>query len=207
VTAESTRTRNPAGTKRAVLEAAEQLFADRGFAGTSMRDIADASGVSQPLIQHHFGHKEDLYAAVVRLAVERYAAQFPDAARITDQPVDLRTEMSRLFTFLRENALQIRMVGWARLERRHELVAGCDDLRRAMVLRIERAQQLGLVRDDIDSASLAVMLEGLVFHWFDNRSLNARLFDETPNDDAYLAKAIALLERGFSPGTASNPSP
>jgi TetR/AcrR family transcriptional regulator len=205
VNAESTRTRNPAGTKRAVLDAAERLFAEHGFAGTSMRDIAEASGISQPLIQHHFGHKDDLYAAVLRLAVERYAARFPDAARVTDQPVDIRTEMSRIFTFLRENELQIRMIGWARLERKHELVSGCDELRRALVLRIERAQQLGLVREDIDAASLAVMLEGLIIHWFENRPLNARLFAELPEDDAYLARAIALLERGFAPGTVPSP--
>jgi TetR/AcrR family transcriptional regulator len=198
---ESTRTRNPERTKRAVLDAAERLFAERGFVGTSMRDIADASGVSQPLIQYHFDHKDGLYAAALRRAVEAYAARFPEAAHVTDQPLDVACEMQRLFTFLQENQLQVRMIGWARLEGKHELVTGCESLRRAMVQRIECAQQQGRVRSDIKAASLGVMLEGLLFSWFENRSLNARLFPEGIDDNVFLRSAIALFERGVSTST------
>lgn len=196
---EHTRTRNAERTKRLVLDAAERLFAERGFVGTSMRDIADASGVSQPLIQYHFEHKDGLYAAALRRAVEAYAARFPEAAHVTDQPVDISCEMHRLFTFLQENRLQIRMIGWARLEGKHELVTGCENLRRAMVQRIEFAQQQGHVRTDIDARALGVMLEGLLFSWFENRALNEMLFPEGMDDDAFLRSAIAMLERGASP--------
>lgn len=200
MTPESARTRNPEGTKRAVLDAAEQLFAERGFAGTSMRDISDASGVSQPLIQHHFGSKDGLYGSVLRRAVENYAARFPEAARVTDEPVDVQAEIERLFQFVRDYPLQMRIVGWARLEGKQGLVTGCEALRCAMVRRIERGQELGIVRNDIDAPSLAVMLEGLIFYWFENRLLNAPLFPAGPDDDAYVRKAVALLERGFAPG-------
>src|SRR3954470_16733839 len=113
---EPTRVRDPAGTKRAVLDAAERLFAERGFAGTSLRDIATASGVSHPLIQHHFVTKEGLYVAVLSRCSEEYVERFPDLIGVTDQPVDLRTEMTRLFVFLRENGPILRIIGWARLE-------------------------------------------------------------------------------------------
>lgn len=194
---DSPRTRNPERTKLAVLDAAERLFAERGFVGTSMRDIADSSGISQPLIQYHFVNKDGLYAAALRRAVETYAARFPDAALVTDQPVDVETEMGRLFSFLQENPLQIRMIGWARLEGKHDLVTGCEELRRALVQRIECGQKQGHVRTDITAASLAVMLEGLIFHWFENRQLNAKLFVDDLDDAGYLRDAIALLSRGF----------
>ena len=193
---ETVRTRNPERTRCAALDAAERLFAERGFAGTSMREIAEASGISQPLIQHHFGHKEDLYAAALSRAVEAYIARFPEAALVTDQPIDLPGEMKRLFMFTRESTLALRMVEWARLEGRYDLVSRAGCLRGAMIGRIARAQQLGLVRDDIDAASLAVMLEALVFHWVENRALNAELFPDGSDDDAYLGKAVALFERG-----------
>ena len=51
-------------TRAAILDAAERLFAQRGFAGTSMRALADAADTSQPLLHHHFGTKRGLYAAV-----------------------------------------------------------------------------------------------------------------------------------------------
>src|SRR3954452_6730291 len=146
--AEPARVRDPDGTKRSVLDAAERLFAERGFAGTSLRDIATASGVSHPLIQHHFGTKEGLYAAVLRQCGEDYAARFPDLVGVSDQPLDLRAEMERLFGFLREKGALLRMVGWARLEGKHELLSGGGEPRRAMVRRIEAGQRLGLVRED-----------------------------------------------------------
>jgi AcrR family transcriptional regulator len=47
------------------------LFAERGFAGASLRTIADAAGVSMGLVQHHFGSKEAL-----RQACDAYALEF-----------------------------------------------------------------------------------------------------------------------------------
>ncbi len=78
---EPVRSRDPEGTKRLVLDSAERLFSERGFAGTSIRDVALASGVSHPLIQHHFSTKEGLYRAVIRRCGEEYSARFPEAAR------------------------------------------------------------------------------------------------------------------------------
>jgi len=46
------------------MEAAERLFADKGFAGTSVRDIADAAGVNLAMISYYFGSKEKLMEAM-----------------------------------------------------------------------------------------------------------------------------------------------
>ncbi|RYZ30024.1 MAG: TetR/AcrR family transcriptional regulator [Chitinophagaceae bacterium] len=47
-----------------IMEAAERLFADRGFAGTSVRDIAEAAGVNLAMISYYFGSKEKLMEAM-----------------------------------------------------------------------------------------------------------------------------------------------
>ena len=194
----SVRVRDPAGTKRAVLDSAERLFAARGFAGTSIRDIAEASGVSHPLIQHHFGTKEALYEAVLNQCGTDYESRYPDLAR-ADRGIDWRAEMARIFEFLRDREALLRMVGWARLEGKVDLLARCDGPRGWMVRRIEAGQRLGTVRTDIEAASLGVMLEGLLIYWFENRAYNARLYP-TPLDDAtYLDQAAALMTRGAAP--------
>ena len=47
-----------------IMEAAEKLFADRGFSGTSVRDIAEAAGVNLAMISYYFGSKEKLMEAM-----------------------------------------------------------------------------------------------------------------------------------------------
>ncbi|MEM9731360.1 MAG: TetR/AcrR family transcriptional regulator, partial [Myxococcota bacterium] len=54
------------GTAReALLEAAAQEFAENGFRGASVSRIAKRTGVTQPLINHHFGSKDGLWRAVL----------------------------------------------------------------------------------------------------------------------------------------------
>jgi AcrR family transcriptional regulator len=48
-----------------ILDAAEPLFARRGFAGVGLREVADASGLGKSSLFHHFKSKTELYAAVV----------------------------------------------------------------------------------------------------------------------------------------------
>lgn len=57
VTAEETRAR--------ILESANRLFAERGFAGTRTRAVAEAAGVNVASIAYHFKDKQGLYDAVV----------------------------------------------------------------------------------------------------------------------------------------------
>jgi TetR/AcrR family transcriptional regulator, regulator of cefoperazone and chloramphenicol sensitivity len=64
-------------------DAAVRLFAERGVAGTSVRDIAEAAGVTAGLITHHFGSKERLKAAVDELMIEVFTA--PLAAAPSDR--------------------------------------------------------------------------------------------------------------------------
>ena len=42
------------------MEAAEELFAEKGFSGTSVRDIADAADVNVAMISYYFGSKEKM---------------------------------------------------------------------------------------------------------------------------------------------------
>jgi TetR/AcrR family transcriptional regulator, regulator of cefoperazone and chloramphenicol sensitivity len=57
-----------------IREAATELFAERGPAGVTVREIAEAAGISPSLVMHHYGSKESLKAAVD----ERAMALFED---------------------------------------------------------------------------------------------------------------------------------
>jgi AcrR family transcriptional regulator len=48
-----------------LLDAAEQVFAERGFQAASMDEVADRAGVTKPVLYDHFGSKDGLLAAVI----------------------------------------------------------------------------------------------------------------------------------------------
>jgi AcrR family transcriptional regulator len=54
-----------------LLDIGRTLFANKGFDGTSVEEIADKAGVSKPVVYEHFGGKEGLYAVVVDREVRR----------------------------------------------------------------------------------------------------------------------------------------
>ena len=56
----------PPDTRTRILDAAEHLFAERGFRGTSVRAITDHAGANLAAVGYHFGSKAELLAAVIR---------------------------------------------------------------------------------------------------------------------------------------------
>ena len=62
--------RSAGDTRAALIAAAREQFAARGFSGTSVRSIAAAAGVDASLVNHHFGGKEGLLVATMELPVD-----------------------------------------------------------------------------------------------------------------------------------------
>jgi AcrR family transcriptional regulator len=56
--------------RQQLLDIGRRLFAERGFEGTSIEEIAAKAGVSKPVVYEHFGGKEGLYAVVVDREME-----------------------------------------------------------------------------------------------------------------------------------------
>jgi len=195
----SERVRDAEGTRHAVLNAAERLFAEQGFAATSMRDISNASGVSHPLIHHHFGTKNDLYSAVKRRLVEDYARRFPNAAKAANRPLNIRAEMRRIMKYIGGNPMLLRLVARTHVEGDNQVWPGepavLDMLRR----RIAISQKRKLIRDDVSPEHLSIMVLGLVYFWLEGREHFVQRLGNNVNDKDYLIQAIAVLERGIAP--------
>jgi AcrR family transcriptional regulator len=113
------RRRNAEGSRRAILDAAETLFAAEGFDRASLQAIGRAAGVSAALPAYFFADKEGLYRAVMeRLLAARESVLGPVAARAgetLEATGDLRAGLEILIDgyvdFLRERQSLVRLMG------------------------------------------------------------------------------------------------
>jgi AcrR family transcriptional regulator len=64
------RSRRGERTAERILDVAEALFAERGYAGTTLRDVAARVGVRNPSLYNHFPSKESLYAQVLERGID-----------------------------------------------------------------------------------------------------------------------------------------
>jgi len=70
-----TRSNSPSEARIRILDAAERLFTEHGFAATSVRKITAAAGVPLALVNYHFGSKQGLMEAVYARALGQSGAQ------------------------------------------------------------------------------------------------------------------------------------
>lgn len=94
-----------------ILTASLHLFAEKGFHGTSMRDIARAAGITEGLIYHYFASKRDLFRAII----EEYSflpllRTLPDLAEHLDLKALLVVLARGFFDVLRQNTELTRLL-------------------------------------------------------------------------------------------------
>ncbi|QFR97928.1 TetR/AcrR family transcriptional regulator [Streptomyces tsukubensis] len=98
-----------AARERQMLDAAVSAFGRRGYRATSMDGIAEAAGVSKPLVYLYLHSKEELFTACVRREAEALVSAVREAVTLTDPPEDqLRDGLLAFFTHTAE-----RQDGWA----------------------------------------------------------------------------------------------
>jgi AcrR family transcriptional regulator len=99
------RTRlNAAARRAAILEAAQSVFGQRGYHGTSIDDIAQAAGISKALIYEHFASKRELHAELVAVhAGELFRRLEANANAGTAGERRMRGGVDIFFSFVEDN--------------------------------------------------------------------------------------------------------
>ncbi len=165
---------DPGGTRGAILDAALRLIADRGFAGTSIRDIAAAAEVQSATLYTHFPSKEHVLADLIRIGHEEHFRCCRDAI-LESQPEPAAQLRALMRAHVRMHATypMLAVVTNAELHMLSaELGASAFELRQQAVQLIEDVVRRGVERGVFHVphtwlATAAIGAMGLrVAHWF-----------------------------------------
>ena len=146
--------------KQQLVECAAQLFAERGFAETRIKDIVEAAGVAKGLFYWYFENKEALFAEVaadIRLRLRKHQASAidPDAEPLRQ----IRQGAQASVHFMAENAhffslLEVETGAVTEASRRQGTAQHIRDVRSIIVLGQEQG---GIVEEEPDLLALGVV--------------------------------------------------
>jgi AcrR family transcriptional regulator len=160
----------------AILTAANEVFATRGFRGASLATIAKRVGMSEPGLLHHFASKEELLLELLKLRDqhddERIAQARAAHAHVLDvldvllelcRQNEERPGIVRLFTILAAESVDGDHPAHDWFLERYR------DRRRTLVDRLAEEQRQGRVDADLDTETVAAqilaMFDGLQIQW------------------------------------------
>ncbi len=188
-------------TRERVLRAASELFSARGFAGTSISAIREASGAMPSSIYWEFGSKEGLLAAVLEDAAARWLQQARDSRqRANDRPglspgERLGEAMDHLADAMAERPEFHRLLLLLALERRDAGEATLEIVRRVRQLALQGLARLftdtGVVAPGTPDAALQDLAHASLA-FFDGALVAAQIDPAT----ADLRRMFALLRDG-----------
>ncbi|MBF0289758.1 MAG: TetR/AcrR family transcriptional regulator [SAR324 cluster bacterium] len=151
-------------TKTLVLDCAVPLFAQKGYTGVSMREIAKAVGIQAATLYYHFPNKEALHIATMAHAFSDKAEGMSAAMSEPGTPEERLRRFINLFTFLMSGDKDFRML----LQR--ELLDGDEEQLETLATKVFQEQFIGIanlaneVAPGCDAHMLAISMAGLVLY-------------------------------------------
>lgn len=197
--------------KEEILNAAEECFAEKGFSGTSMKEIADRAGVAKSLIYHHFDSKQHLW----KESAERRVTGFGMFYGIREMVEILGTngiegvrkggEHKVFFRFLQEHPQFVRMIAWLDAERSFPVpMIPPPELRTVILDSLSELQKDGILRSDLDPGVFVIVFIAICKIWFISHDCMASWMRDDPEspekDEKYIESAMSILLNGMAGG-------
>jgi TetR/AcrR family transcriptional regulator len=185
-----------------LLEAALPLFPQKGFAGVSIRELADAAGVNSAAISYYFGGKEGLYAAVLEMMFAHI-----DAAVMAVDPE--KTASEEIVKHYARSALAIHQrcpyfIKYLYMELNSPTIffesivkKSIGKIYKLLYQSFSRGIEKGHFRSDLDPSYAAVSLAGIINLYFIVKPVRRLIIPERNNgDETYVLQAVETFLNG-----------
>ena len=138
-----------------ILRTATRLFAQQGFSGVSLQNIAERVGITKPSLLYHFPSKDRLREEVLGDAFEHWATRLPGLLRaVTSGTGQFEALMDELTTFFRDDPDRTHLIVRELLDRPEEtrlrLAVSLAPLVRLVADTMRKGQAVGILRPDVD---------------------------------------------------------
>jgi AcrR family transcriptional regulator len=173
-----------------ILQVAEKLFAEKGFDGTSVREIAKAAKINIAMVSYYFGSKDKMLEALVLFRTDDLSIKIENLTKELLSPLE---KMNRLIDFyitrINQNKNIYKIMHFELSSKKRVLnfesftqvkKRNSASLRRI----ISEGQQQGIFNLDINVDLLAPTILGTFFHFQMNRSYYENIF-ELHSDEAF----------------------
>jgi AcrR family transcriptional regulator len=198
------KSRDGASTREVVLAAAKEIFAERGFSGTSLAMISEKCGISDGLILHHYKSKKNLYHEVLKDLATGYVQTIEESGKQNLSYDEIAPEMLRTtFKFWSEDTRYNRISLWAYLENQPELIEEETKLTASLAGMLEQLQQQGLIDSHFAPFVLLTMTIGPIHFWIRYRNQFKKQLNLEGSieelDDVFLTQFIDLIKKCYRP--------
>jgi AcrR family transcriptional regulator len=192
--------RDPEATRRNILEIATEEFADNGFSGARVDDIAARTDTSKRMIYYYFGDKEGLFVAVIEQAYGRIR-QIEANLKLDhlDPEQALRTLVGFTFDYQNANEGFIRLVMVENIHKGVHLArsSNLEELNFPAIATLRdiyrRGRTAGVFRDGIDEIDLHMSISALCFFNVANRATFSRIFKRDMASPQALARRREIV--------------
>lgn len=186
-------------TKQKILKAAMRIFAEKGFHGASVNDIADTAGVNKRMIYAHFENKESLYIAVIDEAFRRLSES---ESVFVNEKFDCVEAVNRIiehyFKFFAKNKSFVKLVMHENLNggrffkksSAHFIKIGSVEL---LKTKLNQGKESGVFKCDLDTEDTAFMIINICFSCFLNTYLLSDILHK--NFDAEIEKKCSKTKK------------
>lgn len=194
-------------TAELILEEAAELFAQKGFAATSIREIAEAAGVTKPTLYYHFENKDGLIREIVAACMGAFRAEFDDGAEADEGPLrdELEAFTAGIIGFAKTHPAMVRLVcrlqNHAPREILHDLEAVWERDAARMAARFERAIERGELTSRDPRLLVHIFFGGVL------SAVDAGLRGAMPLRPAHhlAPEIVGALFDGFAPNLKDSP--